>query len=247
VIGDLRTMFWKEWRSLVSGPARRQMGLTAGILAVLWAVLFPIQMGRHWVTDAVPLVIVSVALPMAVAGVVVPDAFAGERERHTLPTLLASRLPDRAILYGKLGFGVLVGWLSLPLVLAVSLVTVNVWAGRGEPLLYDPVMLLFLLALGMLIAVLTGGIGIFVSLRARTAQEAQQLTLVGLMVPLMILGFALTMALADRELARSVLETLSRIDAGLVALGAMAIIVVLDVFVVAAADRRFRRGRLMAS
>ena len=29
------------------------------------------------------------------------DAIAGERERHTLETLLASRMPDRAILLGK--------------------------------------------------------------------------------------------------------------------------------------------------
>ena len=40
----------------------------------------------------------------------VADSFAGERERHTLETLLASRLPDRAILAGKLLVPVAVAW-----------------------------------------------------------------------------------------------------------------------------------------
>lgn len=33
---------------------------------------------------------------------IIGDSFAGERERHTLETLLASRLPDRAIVLGKI-------------------------------------------------------------------------------------------------------------------------------------------------
>ena len=38
---DLRTMFWKEWRSLIGGRARRQLLLTGGMLAI-WAIWFPI-------------------------------------------------------------------------------------------------------------------------------------------------------------------------------------------------------------
>jgi len=247
VITDLRSVFWKEWRSMVGGPARRQLGLTGTLLAVMWAVLFPLQMGRDWVADAVPLTIVTIALPMVVAGVLAPDAFAGERERHTLATLLASRLPDRAILYGKLGFSVALAWLVLPIVLAVSLVTVNLTAGAGELLVYDAGLLGFLLILGLLIAVMTAGIGMFVSLRARTAQEAQQLTLVGLAMPLTIVGVGFTLLLANRDIGRQVMDALATLDAGLIATGAMLVIATIDVLVLFAADRRFRRGRLIAS
>ena len=42
----------------------------------------------------------------------VPDSFAGERERHTLPTLLATQLSDTAIVLGKIGAAVAYGWIA---------------------------------------------------------------------------------------------------------------------------------------
>jgi ABC-type Na+ efflux pump permease subunit len=45
----------------------------------------------------------------------ITDSIAGERERQTLETLLASRLPDRAILLGKVAAITLLGWLLLAL------------------------------------------------------------------------------------------------------------------------------------
>lgn len=244
MISDLLTVAWKEWRSL-GGQARRQLAITGGIIGVFWAIVFPIQVGRDWVTDPVPLVIISVVLPLVVVGVVVPDAIAGERERHTLSTLLASRLPDRAILYGKLGFGVFLGWLSTPILMAVSLVVVNLTAGGGGLLMFDLGLLAWLLVFALLIGILAGGIGTFVSLRARTAQEAQQLTLIGLMLPLTVVGFGLTFLLGDRELASSLFAGLANVDFGLVGLAVMLLIAVVDIAIVAAADRRFRRGRLV--
>jgi ABC-2 type transport system permease protein len=243
VISDLLTVAWKEWRSL-GGHARRQLAITGGIIGIFWAIVFPIQVGRDWVTDPVPLVLVSLVLPLVVVGVVVPDAIAGERERHTLSTLLASRLPDRAILFGKLGFAVLLGCLSTLLLMLVSLVVVNLTAGTGELLMFDLGVLAWLLTFSLLIGIMTGGIAVFVSLRARTAQEAQQLTLIGLMLPFTVIGFGLTFLLADRELARSLFAGLTGLDLGLTGLGVMLIVAVVDLAIVAAADRRFRRGRL---
>jgi ABC-2 type transport system permease protein len=167
---DLRTMFWKEWRSLVGGKARRQVLLTGGMLSI-WAVWFPIQMGgEDFVSDPLLMGIITITMPMIITGIIVPDAIAGERERHTLGTLLASRLPDRAILYGKLAFGVMLGWFATPLLMLVGLVVANLVALDAAPLFYDPVVLVVVLALGLLVALLTGSIGVFVSLRASTAQ-----------------------------------------------------------------------------
>jgi ABC-2 type transport system permease protein len=244
VIRDLRTVFWKEWRALVGGRARRQVLLTGGMLSI-WAVWFPIQMGgRDFVADPVLMLILTITLPMVVSGIVVPDAIAGERERHTLNTLLASRLPDRAILYGKLGFGVAVGCLATPLMMAVGLVVANIVAVDAAPLFYDPAVLVLALTLSILVATLTGGIGIFVSLRASTAQEAQQLTLVGLMLPFMLAGFGAMALLSDRQLARDLIHFLGGSEAWLLAAAMVAALLSVDVVVVAAADRRFRRGRL---
>lgn len=244
--GDLRTMFWKEWRCLIGGRARRQLLLTGGMLSI-WAIWFPIQMGgQDFVNDPVLIGILSITMPMVVAGITVPDAIAGERERHTLGTLLASPLPDRAILYGKLGFGVGLAWIATPLMMAVGLVVANLVALGQAPLFYDPAVLVATLALGLLIAVLTAGIGIFVSLRASTAQEAQQITLLGLMVPFMLVGFGAMGLMTNKALANDVIDFLGSGRAWLIVVAVLVVLSVVDAFLVLAADRRFRRSRLIA-
>jgi ABC-2 type transport system permease protein len=240
---DVRTVLWKEWRSLMGGRARRQLLMIGGVLAIL-ALTFPIEDGRGFMSDPVGMGILGIVMPMLVVSVIVPDAIAGERERHTLATLLASRLPDRAILYGKLGFAVVTGWLTGIVMLAVALVAANLSAAPPAPLLYEPGILLAVLALGFLVAILAGGIGFFVSLRASTAQEAQQLTGVGMMVPLM-LGSFLLMAVMGNDDLRTMLADIGSLDPRLVVVTVMAVITIVDGALLVAADRRFRRGRLL--
>lgn len=243
-MSDLAAIMWKEWRSIIAGRARRQVLLVGGMLA-FWAVVFPIQTGSDWVSDPVPVAILAIAMPVVMVGIIVPDAIAGERERHTLRTLLASRLPDRAILYGKLVFAVVVSWLAAPLVLAIALITVNVTADAAGFLFYDAGMLVSVLTAGLLISLLTGGIGIFVSLRARTAQEAQQVTVFAMMLPMMLLT-AGAIVLVENADARAFFEWLGSADARWVGPAALLVLALVDVVVLLAADRRFRRGRLIA-
>lgn len=246
MIGDLLTVLWKEGRSLAGGRAKRQLLLTGGIM-LFYAFLFPIQMGRDWVSDPIPVGILTIVLPTIIVGLIVPDAIAGERERHTLPTLLATRLPDRAILFGKLAFGIALGWLGVPVMLGISLVAVNLTAAGDGLLAYDAALVLGALVFALLLAALTGGIAIFVSLRARTVQEAQQLTVVGLMLPLMVVGFGLTLAITNEDFRHNFVDLLGGLDMGTIVLGAMVLIALADIAVIAAADRRFRRGRLISS
>jgi len=246
MIADLRTMIWKEWRSLIGGRARRQLLLTGGMLTI-WAVWFPIQMGgRDFVSDPVVMMVLALTMPMVVTGILVPDAIAGERERHTLDTLLASRLPDRAILYGKLGFGVVTGWLGTPFMMAVGLVVANLVDPTAAPLFYDPIVLVASLGLSFLVALLAGGIAIFVSLRAPTAQEAQQLTVMGIMVPFMVVGFGALLAFSNRELRDPLIAFLESAEVWLLVAAILLVLLTVDAVLLAAADRRFRRGRLIA-
>lgn len=239
---DLTTVVWKEWRSVLAGRARRQLLIVGGMLA-FWAVLFPIQTGADWVTDPVPVGLLGVMMPIVLVGITVPEAIAGERERHTLRTLLASRLPDRAILFGKLGFAVALGWLASPVIMVIGLVAVNVTAGSDSLLFYDLTILLVVLVIGLLLAILTGGIGLFVSLRARTAQEAQQITVFALMLPLMGLT-AVALLFVENPGFRSFIDWLGSGDALPLGLAALGFLAVVDGLVVWAADRRFRRSRL---
>jgi ABC-2 type transport system permease protein len=243
VIRDLRTVIWKEWRSVRNGRARRQIVLMITVLSV-FAIISPISLGQDWATDPVMMLIQAVILPMVVVGVVVPDAIAGERERHTLSTLLASRLPDRAILYGKLGFAVAFGWILAPFVLAIALVAANLAAIDAAPFFYDPLMLVGALILALLVALMTGGIGIFASLRAPGVQEAQQMTLLGLMIPVMLGTVGMVLIGSNPELGRRVLDWLGSAEAGYAFAGVVVLIAVVDAVLLLAADRRFRRGRL---
>jgi ABC-2 type transport system permease protein len=245
MIADLRTMIWKEWRSLVGGRARRQLLLTGGMLTI-WAVWFPIQMGgRDFVSDPVVMIILALTMPMVVTGILVPDAIAGERERNTLDTLLASRLPDRSILYGKLGFGVAVGWLGTPFMMTVSVVVANLVDAEAAPVLYDPVVLVAALGLSFLVGLLAGGIAIFVSLRAPTVQEAQQLTVMGIMVPFMVVGSGALLAFSNRELRDPLVAFLESAEVWLVVAAILLALLSVDALLLVAADRRFRRGRLI--
>jgi ABC-2 type transport system permease protein len=241
---DFWTVLWKEWRSLVGGRARRQLLLIGGLLG-LQSLIFPIQDPRGWVSDPVTMGLLGVVMPMLVVSVIVPDAIAGERERHTLATLLASRLPDRAILYGKLAFAVGLAWLTGLLMLVVALVVANLAAGSAGPLIYETGTLVAVVAVGFLVSLLAGGIGFFVSLRASTAQEAQQVTGVGIMLPLMLASVALMVVLGNEDL-RGMLEGLRSLDPRLTVVGVMGAIAIVDAVLLMAADRRFRRGRLLA-
>jgi ABC-type Na+ efflux pump permease subunit len=129
--------------------------------------------------------------------------------------------------------------------LVVALVAANISAAPPAPLLYQPAVLLAVLALGFLVAILAGGIGLFVSLRASTAQEAQQLVGVGMMVPLMLAGFLLVAVMGNDDL-REMLAGLGSLDPLLVVAAVLAVIAVVDGALIVAADRRFRRGRLLA-
>jgi ABC-2 type transport system permease protein len=104
---------------------------------------------------------------------VVIDTIAGERERHTLETLLASPASDGAILMGK----------ALPIALVV--VGNAVWFGlvslASLPVLYGLPGFLLALALmlvgpvaGLVTASFTTGLGLFISQRAPTIKQGQQ-------------------------------------------------------------------------
>jgi ABC-type Na+ efflux pump permease subunit len=67
---------------------------------------------------------------------VAPDTFAGERERHTLETLLASRLSDQAILIGKLAACTSYGWLLTIITIVVGVITINAANWSGHVLFY---------------------------------------------------------------------------------------------------------------
>jgi len=158
---------------------------------VIFGVVIPLQSGREWVTSPVS-AMVWAWMPYMWVYSVVADSFAGERERHTLEALLATRLSDRPILFGKLLAALAYGFALTWAILLVSLVTINV-AVRGEGLLlFSPLMTIGALVFSVLISGLAASIGVLVSLRAGSVRQAQQWMSFGMLVlflPFMFIQF----------------------------------------------------------
>jgi ABC-2 type transport system permease protein len=210
---------------------------------VLLAVVLPWQWGAEWVQQ-VPSVILSILIPVVIVGVTVPDSFAGERERHTLGTLLASRLPDRAILIGKLTVSIVFAWVVTVVVLLASLITVNIAHGEGALLLYTPVVAFADLSLSFLAAVLFASTGVLISMRAKTVQQAAQVLMSILLVPAMLLQLVLFVFVTQ---FRDLIDRIVSQDGRQLLAVVLAVLVVLAAGMLIAAVAKFRRSRLVLS
>jgi len=195
-----------------------------------------------WLND--PLVAVMWAwFPIFLQISVVTDSFAGERERNTLETLLASRLSDQAILLGKISAAVLYGWGISVVANLVAVVTVNLSAHTSTFQFYQPEIYLLLLLLPLLLGWLMASVGVLLSLNAPTARAAyQRLSLV--LVAVFILP-NLVFSFGGPALQTKILQFFDGVDMLGLAIGAGIVVLVLNVGVTLLAMRRFQRARLI--
>lgn len=243
MIRDVLTVAWKDWRELLSVSGNVRGGrLSLVILLAVFGVFLPLQAGPEWVHSPSTMAYWG-WVPLMLVGSAVADAFAGERERHTLETLLASRLPDRAILFGKMLAAVSYGWSLVMLMLVMSLVAVNLLSGPGPILLFPAHVALGAPLLAFLGAGLAAGAGVLVSLRAATVRQAVQALNVGILV-LVFVPILAVRALPDAWIARMG-AWLAATGAGTVLWLFIAALAALDAGLLAAALARFRRARLI--
>ena len=243
MIGDILTIAWKDLREVLlqAGTLRRSLrGLLFSFL--IFGVFLPLQIGPELVRQ--PAAILPFAwVPLLLARGMVADGIAGERERHTLETLLASRLSDRAILLGKVVAAIAYGWGFMLVSAAVGLVTVNVVnAGHGL-LLYAPEALSLLGVFGLLGAGLVACGGALVALRAPTVRQAAQN--MNLAIFAVVLVPVLGLQVLPVDMRRQVFTTLGGLDWLTIGVGAAAILAVADFLLLAAAMARFQRARLI--
>ncbi|MGB5931973.1 MAG: ABC transporter permease subunit [Anaerolineae bacterium] len=237
MINDILTVMWKERRGMFRYQGSRTRLLMVLVSPLLMAIVFPLQAGPAWVKD-LDSVIIAVFAPIILVSITIPDSFAGERERHTLGTLLASCLPDRAILFGKVAVSVAFAWGVTLAAILLGLVIVNVAHWEGKLLLLTPTIALADFGLSFLLGTLAAGAGVLISLRSHTVQEATQTLTAVLLLPPMLLGMFMTL-LQDR-----VREFIGAFKGEQILLIVVAILAVIDVVVFVAAMARFQRSRL---
>lgn len=240
---DILTVARKELKELLAaGPGLRGGKASLLVLLAVFGVLLPAQSGVEWLRSPGLLAMWS-WVPLMLVSSVVADSFAGERERHTLETLLASRLPDGAILLGKVTAAVAYAWGITLAMAAVSFVTVNAmyWQGR---ITWVPVQTAVgLPVLSALTALLAALAGVLISLRAATARQAAQTLSIGVMLVLFVPLFGFR-ALPAAWQARA-LSTVQGVDPLAALTSLVAILLLADGVLLAAGMLRFRRARLI--
>jgi ABC-2 type transport system permease protein len=239
MIADLLTMVWKGWKDLF---LYRGGVLSTLVVLGVFGILQPWEGGPEYL-DGPFMPVILIWLPLFMVATMTADSFAGERERHTLETLLASRLSDRAILFGKIAALVSYGWGLVLANMLLALLTINLVHGHGRWLMIPANTLVVIIAMSLLASLLAATGGVLISLRAATVRRAQQTLTVALLV--LIFG----MVYGGRSLPAEWKSALAALFAGSnlvkAELIAGAILVVVDAGLLAAAMARFQRARLI--
>jgi ABC-2 type transport system permease protein len=236
-MSDIFTMLWKEAKDLLFQGGWRSLIRPLFVVGIM-GIYLPLQFGSQWV-DLTPIgMLLLLWIPFFVIISFIGDAIAGERERHTLETLLASRMPDRAILLGKVGATVLYAWGMGVLSLVLGLVLVDLFRTQGNWLFYPLDLFVDALVLILSVSVLGASAGVLISLRVATVRQAQQILSVGTIV----FVFGVTFVL--RAVPASVFASLSYAQFLLIV---MAVIAVLDAILLGLSLVSFQRSRLILS
>jgi ABC-2 type transport system permease protein len=243
VLSDLYTIIWKEWREYVIQRGNLRGGWVGLLLVlVVFGIYLPYQNGRDWVDSPITLVFWA-WLPLFLVISVVADSFAGERERHTLEALLATRLSDWAILLGKVLGAVSYGWGLTMIAAILGLITTNVAYGEGQLLLYRPLAAVAIPVVSLLASLLAASAGVLVSLRASSVRQAAQTLSIAVMILLFVPIFGIQ--LLPQEVQARLLNAVAGAQTTGLVIGVAAVLAVMDAVLLAAARARFRRARLI--
>lgn len=240
MLADMGTIIWKEGKILLQGESRGK--LWPGIFLIAFGVFIPLQSGTGWLETPLPLGF-WLWVPPILVSTWVADSFAGERERHTLETLLASRLSDRAILFGKIGAVVGYAWGILLLAIVLGLVTVNVVHWQGSLQFYTPIVAIGGVAGSFLMALLAASAGVLVSLRAPTVRQAQQT--IGIAVFAAAWFPILGLNVLPVEWRRAAFQFFMSGDISLMLILAGSALALVDGALIAAATARFQRSKMI--
>jgi ABC-2 type transport system permease protein len=258
-VRDLLIVAQKELREIVGAGGGRRGMVRELVFVGIFGLFFPLSQAEAWRMGVVPAAFV-LLIPLFLVGPHVADSFAGERERKTLETLLATRLPDAAIFLGKVLAVCAYAWAVTFLILVASLATLNA-TGAGAPpdlpgfpapdrgIFLYPAFVWAAWGLGSAAtSLLLGAIGTFVSLRAKTVRAAAQ----ALTIPifLMIFGVSAGFPVVWRSLPEGTRDRLAAIAATMSPLeflvGLAVALLLLDAALLWVGVRRFRRDTLIA-
>src|SRR6266852_8007829 len=177
-MSDIWTIIWKESKDVIFQGGWRSLIRPLFVVGIM-GIYLPLQFGPQWVNLTPIGMVLLLWVPFFVIISFIGDAIAGERERHTLETLLASRIPDRSILLGKIVATVLYAWGMGVLSGLLGLVLVDLFRTQGNWRFYPLYLFVDAPVFILLASVLGASAGVLISLRVSTVRQAQQILSVG--------------------------------------------------------------------
>jgi len=239
-MSDLGIVLHKEWLELRRSDSVWVALATLVVFLAMIGIFLPWLLGPLWLR-APWITMIWAWVPMFLVTTVTADAFAGERERRTLETLLATRLSDGAILWGKWLASVV--WVASAMLLSFPLgvISLNVMFAGG-PYLPSIGQVFATVAVAFSAGGLGGGLGILVSLRASSVRHAQQvLAIMVFTIAFVPIAF---LRMAPQEWTSGFFQTLTSGTPATTGWAFAGILAVGTAPVLALARVRFQRGRI---
>lgn len=188
-LGDAWTVARKELTEIFGDPLARRGAVVQSLVIIIGlGILTTRAMVPLWLAGSPQAILLFLVLPSVTAGSIAADAFAGERERRTLETLLATPLADGTIVAGKAAAALIAALTTAVITLLLAIVTVNVKAPAGG--VFVPVPAIWI---GVVLGALAGSClvtaaAIAMSLRTPVARSVQQMVSLLFVLPIVLLG-----------------------------------------------------------
>lgn len=240
---DVWTVARKEWLEIFDQLLKFKRGGWSIIIIILFlGVVSPLQLGTSWLTSPLMFFYWPI-LTTSMTSTLIADSIAGERERHTLETLLASRLSDTAIIMGKILAAVMYGSAFASVNLLIGWAVVNLRHAQGELLTIPAYRLGALLSLILGGSLFISGIGVFVSLRAATVRQAQQTF--GIIILLLMMSPVLFSQFISPERQARIMFRVAELGIETISLRVAAVLGILALVLNRVAIGRFKRGAVV--
>ncbi len=246
MIADVGAVIWKEWREYLSGSTTGGRGrnpLVIIAVIVIFSLITPFQIGQAWFTTPLALLLSGLYFPMILVISVIADSFAGERERHTLETLLASRLSDTAILLGKIAAALIYGWAVAMVATLAGGLAANLSRNANGFHWYSTDFAVAIVCFSFLFSGFVAAAGSLVSMRSPSSRQAQQVLSIGIAVLIFggVFGFQALAASTRLQIA----QALSQYSLTTLAIGIALVLLLADVILTYVGYVSFQRTRLI--
>jgi len=180
---DVWTVVKKELKEIVVITSTRGHLLSSAFLLGIFGFFIPYEQGEFYLRQtSTSLSLYIFLVPLLICSGLVADSFAGERERKTLESLLATRVPATALFAGKVLGIVVYTYVFLAVAILVSVIGANsyLWKiGRKEWFFYNPESAFALFVFTIPVILAGTAVGVFFSLKCRDLRTAFQFSRMG--------------------------------------------------------------------